>query len=135
MCRQQPQSGGGLREDHNFPLPGTSDARGGRFRPKLGYGGFFRPRGGGAALPPSAVLDGTSEEVFRWEEGDHKRPHPNQAESVGASQGQGLRPAQGGQARVPHAGMTGMPREDARQARVGWRAPTRVHGRASIEKT
>ena len=30
---------------------------------------------GGFALPPPAVLDGTSEEVFRWEEGGHKRPH------------------------------------------------------------
>ena len=101
----------------------------------MGYGGFSR--GGGVALPPSAMVDGTSEEVFWWEDGGHKRPLPSQAESVGAAQGLGLRPARGGPARAPHGEI--MPREDAEvpvgRARVGWRAPGRVHGRASMKET
>ena len=117
------------------------DPREGRFRAKAGYGGFFKPQGGGVTLPSSAVLDGTSEEVFRWEEGDHKRPPPppSQAESVGAAQQLGLRPARVGQARTPHAGMRGKPREDAEvpagRASLGWRAPGRVHSTASMEET
>ena len=101
-----------LGGDHNFPLLEMRDPHGGRFQPKVGYGGFFKPRGGGLALPVFAVLDGTSEEFFRWEEGDRSRPPTTQAGSEGAAQGLGLRPAWGGQERAPHAGMTGKQRED-----------------------
>ena len=127
-----------LGEDHNFPLLEMGDPHGGRFRPKVGYGSFFKQRGGGVALPLSAVLDGTSEEVLRWEEGGHSHPPTSQAESVGTAQGLGLRPARGGQAPAPPAGMTSKPREDAAgpagQARVGWRAPGRVNCGASVEE-
>ena len=41
---------------------------------KVVYGGFFKPRGEGVALPLSAVLDGTSGEVLWWEEGGHSHP-------------------------------------------------------------
>ena len=74
-----------LGEHHNFPLPELGGPRGGRFRPKVDYCGFFKPRGGGGALPLSAVLEGTSEEVFHWGEGDRDPSSPpSQAESMGA---------------------------------------------------
>ena len=90
----------------NFPLPEMCDPHGGRFRPKVGYGGYFKPRGGGVALPLSAVHGGTSEEFFRWAEGHRSHPPTTQVESEGAAQGLGLRPAWGWYERTPHAGMT-----------------------------
>ena len=101
-----------LGEDHNFPLPEMRDPHGGRFRPKVGYGGYFKPRGGGVALPLSAVHDGTSEEFLRWGEGDRSHLPTTQVESKGAAQGLGLRPAWAGQECALHAGMTGQPRKD-----------------------
>ena len=71
--------------------------------------------------------------------GGPQTPPPNQTELVGTAQGLGLRQPRGGQACAPHTEMTDMPHEDlevpAGQARVGSRAPGRVHSRASMEET
>ena len=107
-----------LGEDHNFPLPGKGDARAGRFRPKVVMAAAFKLRGGGVPLPPPAVLDGTS----KVEVGDHKCPHPNQAERRGATCGS-----------PPLTGASfGAPLNLAR----GGRPPRRrLHRRASSEVT
>ena len=72
-------------------------------------------RGGGVTLPQPAVLDGTSNAVLRWEEGNHKRPHPNHAERRGATSNS-----------LPLTGASsGAPSNPPR----GWRR--RLHGTAS----
>ena len=72
--------------DHDFPLLEMRDPHGSRSHPKVGYGGFFKLRSGGIALPLFAVLDGMSEEFFRWEEGDRNHPphHPRGVRGCGA---------------------------------------------------
>ena len=94
MCRQQPRSGGRgttttpslLRKEWGTttppsgkiitsPYPGRVMHAGADFVPRWVMAASSSRGEGGFALPPPAVLDGTSEEVFRWEEGGHKRPH------------------------------------------------------------
>ena len=116
----RPNGGGGGGHNHPFPAVGGL----GGHKPPLGEdqrqvtqaGVYFGPRWVTTTPPP-----------------------PCQAESLGAVQGLGLRPAQGGQMHAPHAGAASKRpvREEwpVEQAKVGRRAPGRVHGRASMEET
>ena len=137
--------------DHNHPLPTpAARPRGDKFHPKVDFGGFLEPRGGGAARPLSAKLEDTCKVIFHRGEGDQNHPGQMCGHEVtaspqtgykGASQGLGLGPAQGGGPQRQGATSGGPPitgmssRAPANPARGGKAPRRRLHGRASSEVT
>ena len=162
LAGSRPNVGGGgpqlPQEDGRSPPPSewiifspcpSREGKGSIGAPALMKGPAGCPRRCEVAPPPPRGADHNFPLPQPGGKGEHwgSGPHAGsmvaaevfQAESAGAAQGIGLWPAQGGQTHAPHAGAAGKPRlgveGPVEQARVGWRAPGRVHRQASLEET
>ena len=98
--------------DHNFPLPEMRDPKGGKFRSKVGYGGYFKPRGGGGSPCPCQLR--TTARARSSSGGGRgtaaTRPPPRWSQRA---RRRALACGQPGVGRsAPHAGMSGQPRKD-----------------------